>query len=139
MYKVTIVHGNDDVEVGHFEYYENAVDWAEDHETERHGQKYCLLRLGSKFHQEVPDLLTQWGTDYHYVIIENVEGEPRQVEPEPPESEALSDLLEFAKALTEFREMFNAMAAGLVEDGFTDREERAIIAGVFSNNQDKKG
>lgn len=139
MYKITIVHGNDDVEVGHFEYYENAVEWAEDHETERHGQKFYLLRLGEKFHQEDPDRMSQWGTDNHYVIIENVEGEPRQVEPEPPQSEALSDLLEFANVLTEIREMFAAMVAGFVEDGFTDREARAIIAGVFANNQDKKG
>lgn len=139
MYRVMIVHGNYDEVDKYFTNYESAVEWAEDYEAERHGQKYYLLRLASKFHQEAPDRMSQWGTDNHYVIIENVEGEPRQVEPEPPQSEALRGLLAFANALTEIREMFAAMVAGFVEDGFTDREARAIIAGVFANNQDKKG
>lgn len=139
MYRVMIVHGNDDEVDTYFTNYESAVEWAEDYEAERHGEKHYLQRLGSKYYDEVPDMFTQWGANSHYVLIRNIEGEPRQVKPEPPQSEALSDLLEFANALTEIREMFAAMVAGFVEDGFTDREARAVITGVFANNQDKKG
>lgn len=37
----------------------------------------------------------------------------------------------FAVALAELRESFRAQVAGLIEDGFTDREARQIIVGLW--------
>lgn len=44
------------------------------------------------------------------------------------------DFLALAKANDELREVLAASVAGLVADGFTDREARAIIAGMWSSN-----
>lgn len=38
---------------------------------------------------------------------------------------------ELANSVDDVREMMRAIVAGLVADGFTDREARAIVAGVL--------
>lgn len=44
-----------------------------------------------------------------------------------------SEYLELARGVDEIREMTRALVAGFVQDGFTDREARAITAGIFAN------
>lgn len=47
------------------------------------------------------------------------------------------DYLQLAADVDTFREMMGVYVAGLVMDGFKDREARALIAGVFSNHINK--
>lgn len=46
--------------------------------------------------------------------------------------EASIDYSVLAQAVDEIREVCNVAVAGLMADGFTDREARAIIAGFFA-------
>jgi hypothetical protein len=39
---------------------------------------------------------------------------------------------QMAESIDEIRESFRAIVAGLVTDGFTDREARVIIAGIYA-------
>lgn len=43
------------------------------------------------------------------------------------------DYEQLAQGIEEAREAIRALVAGLREDGFTDREARAIAAGIFAN------
>lgn len=43
------------------------------------------------------------------------------------------DFNELAKGIDDLREGLRAVIAGLIEDGFTDREARRIVAGCFNN------
>lgn len=43
------------------------------------------------------------------------------------------DYTEIAALLDDLRETCRAVVAGLMEDGFTDREAHAICAGVFAS------
>lgn len=47
-----------------------------------------------------------------------------------------SDFLRLADGVDHMREVLRVMVAGLVSDGFTDREARAIIASVFKAKLD---
>lgn len=42
------------------------------------------------------------------------------------------DYSQLAQSVEEFREIINALVAGLVTDGFTDREARALVAGFWA-------
>jgi hypothetical protein len=44
-----------------------------------------------------------------------------------------TDYNELANAVEEFREVINALVAGLITDGFTDREARALVAGFWAS------
>jgi uncharacterized membrane protein YebE (DUF533 family) len=46
------------------------------------------------------------------------------------------DYLAAAQAIDDMREMVRALVAALKEDGFTDREARAIVAGFFAPKED---
>lgn len=43
------------------------------------------------------------------------------------------DYTELAKTVDAFREAVNALVAGLVSDGFTDREARGLVAGFWAS------
>lgn len=45
---------------------------------------------------------------------------------------------ELAQGIEQMREMIRAMVAGLVADGFTDEQARAIIAGMFAMTPPKE-
>ena len=49
------------------------------------------------------------------------------------------DFVALAEGLEELREAMSAMVSGLVQDGFTDREARAIIAGVLGYKDKASG
>ena len=44
-----------------------------------------------------------------------------------------TDYNELAGAVEDFREIINALVAGLISDGFTDREARALVAGFWAS------
>lgn len=47
------------------------------------------------------------------------------------------DFRKLAVDVDQFRECMRALVAGLVTDGFTEREARALVAGVFAGNVDR--
>jgi hypothetical protein len=50
------------------------------------------------------------------------------------------DFALLADTSDQLREAVQALVAGLIRDGFTDREARAIVAGLFSlHTQNDKG
>lgn len=46
------------------------------------------------------------------------------------------DYIKLASGLDEMREVVQAMVAGFAADGFTEREARQIVAGIFQNMSD---
>jgi hypothetical protein len=49
-----------------------------------------------------------------------------------------SDYNELARQSEQVREIVSALVAGLVHDGFTDREARTIVAGIFGSKIGEK-
>jgi hypothetical protein len=43
------------------------------------------------------------------------------------------DFHEVAQGVDEFREVVRALVAGLIADGFTEREARALVAGFWAS------
>lgn len=48
------------------------------------------------------------------------------------------DFNEIAEVVDQLRETCRAVVAGLMDDGFTEREARAICAGVFAMRSDER-
>lgn len=57
-------------------------------------------------------------------------------QPEKPEG---FDYEALAANIAEMREVLNSVVAGLVADGFTDREARGIVSGMFANMNKSSG
>lgn len=47
------------------------------------------------------------------------------------------DFEELAAAVENMREGFRAMVAGLVADGFTDEQARALVVAIMTNKRDE--
>jgi hypothetical protein len=70
MVKLTIVHGNGDVVVEEHSHIGFALARAEHLENRRHGDE---KRLEARFDwSSVKDSIRQYGTGYHYVMMEEV-------------------------------------------------------------------
>lgn len=48
-------------------------------------------------------------------------------------AQSQSEYVKLAEAVDEVREIVRALVAALAQDGFTDREARAIAAGIFAS------
>lgn len=71
MIRVTIVHSNEEVRIHNVDTWDEAREFANDFETEHHGKKQdWLAYLGWDFQRKEPDIVEQYGTGYHYVLME---------------------------------------------------------------------
>lgn len=71
MIRVTIVHSNEEVRIHNVDTWDEAREFANTFETEKHKMEHdWLAHLGSDFRRIDPDIMEQYGTNYHYVLLE---------------------------------------------------------------------